>query len=520
MIKKSLGAAVLAASLIGCAGIDPAQSIAAQPAAATPSPTLTAVLNDDGSGVTLSKIGGQSTFDHALNGPGLEGICTGVVNGENYLFAFDDNGFLGQWWVSSDARRIDFVRQLPGTIELDDCHVHSDGHQLYALEEGMGLWAYPADPEAEVKRTLVERYQPWGKIDADVEAIEVVGKTLRLGTLSVALDTTSPSSLKHVSATIETDSVAHSGDAADDPAIWLNTARPEQSLILAADKRFGLRVYGLNGKETQAIPAGRINNIDLRNVTGRSDVAALAAGSNRTSQSVSFFTVAPNGKVRWLRDSELSLNLDDPYGLCMQKHDGQMSVFVNDKDGRYQQFHVTLAGDRVQTNLVREFNAKEQPEGCAGDDDNGRLFFGVEEVGLMEIPGSQTQITRFEEIAKADNTALHADVEGMDIYHCDEGGYLVVSSQGNDSYAVFDRLPPFNYRGSFRIVANYAQGIDGASETDGLAVHSGDFGSLFPHGILVVQDGRNVSPSENQNFKIVDWRVIENALGLSCPGSS
>jgi 3-phytase len=31
---------------------------------------------------------------------------------------------------------------------------------------------------------------------------------------------------------------------------------------------------------------------------------------------------------------------------------------------------------------------------------------------------------------------------------------------------------------------------------------------------MVAQDGRNVLPSENQNFKIVPWQAIANALKL------
>ncbi len=36
----------------------------------------------------------------------------------------------------------------------------------------------------------------------------------------------------------------------------------------------------------------------------------------------------------------------------------------------------------------------------------------------------------------------------------------------------------------------------------------------FPDGLLVVQDGRNLSPRERQNFKFVSWRAIAQTLGL------
>ena len=54
--------------------------------------------------------------------------------------------------------------------------------------------------------------------------------------------------------------------------------------------------------------------------------------------------------------------------------------------------------------------------------------------------------------------------------------------------------------------------IDGASETDGLATSNYNFGGEFSEGIFVVQDGRNIMPSERQNFKIVTGASLANAI--------
>lgn len=58
-------------------------------------------------------------------------------------------------------------------------------------------------------------------------------------------------------------------------------------------------------------------------------------------------------------------------------------------------------------------------------------------------------------------------------------------------------------------------GIDGVSETDGLDVTSVNLGEPWHQGMLVVQDGRNRMPVENQNFKYVPWSDIADQLGLS-----
>lgn len=67
-----------------------------------------------------------------------------------------------------------------------------------------------------------------------------------------------------VAATVETAPVPHTGDAADDPAIWINPSDPSQSTILGTDKLGGLAVYSLAGAQLQYRPDGEINNIDLR----------------------------------------------------------------------------------------------------------------------------------------------------------------------------------------------------------------------------------------------------------------
>ena len=59
---------------------------------------------------------------------------------------------------------------------------------------------------------------------------------------------------------------------------------------------------------------------------------------------------------------------------------------------------------------------------------------------------------------------------------------------------------------------NLPANIDGVSETDGLEISSLSFGDAFPNGVMVAQDGRNVMPSLNQNFKLVDATQIAQLI--------
>ena len=328
-----------------------------------------------------------------------------------------------------------------------------------------------------------------------------------------------PVNARTVLPSLETTPVASRGDAADDPAIWIHPRNPEASLVLGTDKRAGIEVYNLAGERVQSIPAGRTNNIDLRMLSESGNWSAVAAASNRSTNTISVFAIDYDGQVSWLRDNEVETGLNEIYGLCMFQNQVGLQVFVNDTDGRYQQWLlVPRSSDsdlpRFEAQLLREFSVPSQPEGCVADDANQRLFVGVEAEGVRVLAANHVQPAELQSIADVDGEILVADVEGMGLYLDGDGGYLVVSSQGNYSYAVYDRQPPYRYRGSFVVGNNSEAGIDGSQETDGLDISSILRTQIFPQGLLVVQDGFNTQPRHRQNFKFISWHELRNALDL------
>jgi len=155
------------------------------------------------------------------------------------------------------------------------------------------------------------------------------------------------------------------------------------------------------------------------------------------------------------------------------------------------------------------------PEGCAVHDETQTLYLGEEEYGIWMMPADGNRADEMVLLEANSKGHLTADVEGMDVYQGNSGElYLVVSSQGDNSYAVYDLNDNNAYKGSFRIADTEDGSIDGVQETDGLAVTSVRLNALFPQGMLVVQDGYNDLPTENQNFKLVSWQAIVEALGL------
>lgn len=328
-----------------------------------------------------------------------------------------------------------------------------------------------------------------------------------------------PAGVPLVSATVETVPVARAEDAADDPAIWINKANPAKSAIVGTDKKGGLYVYDLEGKPLQFLANGRMNNVDLREgfKLGGKDVILVTA-SDRTNKAIAIVTLDP--ETRQLTDVADGLqksDLSDPYGLCMyrSRKSGETYVFVNDPTGLVRQWRlVATPAGKVKAEVVRSFALNSQVEGCVADDDTGYLYIGEEDVGLWRFGAEPNAGDKKRAVALIkDNPAWKDDFEGVSIYRQAGGrGYIVVSSQGNNTYAVFDRQGANRYRGSFAIAPN-GKGIDGVSETDGLDVSSGALPG-YPQGILVTQDGYNVTPSENQNFKYTSWADIAAKLKL------
>lgn len=310
-----------------------------------------------------------------------------------------------------------------------------------------------------------------------------------------------------VHASGETEAVATTNaDAADDPAIWRNAANPAASLIVGTDKKAGLYVYDLDGKVRDFNNAGSVNNVDLAEHGGRIVVAA-SDRSDRANAQVALFALDGNaGKLTAL--GKVPAGAGEAYGICLYRTPDALYAFMVAKDGTIRQLALDMSGKTPQAKIVRTMKLGTQSEGCAVDADTGRLYVAEEDVGLWRFDARPDGPLEPVKIAAADGRQIVADAEGVAIAKDGSGGYLVVSSQGDNAYAVY-RLADDSYVGRFRI----APGTFGSTEeTDGIEIATGDFGPAFPDGIMIAQDGVNAPRA--QNFKLVRWDQIKAALGL------
>jgi 3-phytase len=317
--------------------------------------------------------------------------------------------------------------------------------------------------------------------------------------------------VESVVATVETDPVPNSGDAADDPAIWVHPDDPAKSTIIGSDKRGGIGVYDLAGKELQYIKAGLIDNVDLRQgfkLDGKS--VALVTGGNRQDNSIAILRVNPES--RQLENvAARTINTVEAYGSCMYRNPKTEKVyyFVTSKTGNVEQWELFDNGQgKVDGKKVRSFKVGGVIEGCVADDEFAKFYVSEEAVGIWKYGAEPEAGTARDQVDKTGSGGhLVPDVEGLAIAYGTNGtGYLIASSQGNHSYVVYRREPGHEFVKTFKIVADGQ--MDGAEETDGIDVITTPLGTAFPYGVFVAQDGFN--DRGNQNFKLVP---LERILG-------
>jgi 3-phytase len=321
----------------------------------------------------------------------------------------------------------------------------------------------------------------------------------------------SPLATVTVTAKVETQPVATMEDAADDPAIWRNPGDPAQSLIIGTDKRAGIHVYDLTGKQVSFTPSARLNNVDLRDVGGT--VGILVAASDRRDLAKAQMALFRLDTVarKLVPLTNLSVGPGEAYGMCLWRRmsDKALFGFVVMKDGRIDQVAIDLSDATPTGKVVRSMKLGTQSEGCVVDDRTGVVYVAEEDVGLWKFDAAPDGPVTATALAKADGKEIVMDAEGVALAPSGaDGGYVIVSSQGDNAYAVYT-LPEATYVGRFRIADGT---IDGVQETDGIELMLGDFGSQFSKGLFVVQDGDNMP--QTQNFKLVNWADVVMALGL------
>ena len=419
------------------------------------------------------------------------------------------------------------------------------------------------------------RFAPFNLLaDAEIDPLSEGGQFLSGFITVTPIDgnwTASVSGQEQVAALLTQPEPELLGDS-DDPAIWINPTNPEESLVIVTLKDGGLATFNLAGEIQQTIlpaPFGdiRYNNVDLLygvqvpafNPEGFF-TTDLAVVSDRENDSLAIFSINPTtGQlsditlplVGGVNDPDFSIfGVDDgeatAYGLATYHSPvtGRAYAFVTQADGN-QVAQLELIGGAsggrenfladqpaiadvsfIEAQVVRTIDLPvptgdpedSQSEGIVVDQELGYVYVALEdEVGILKFaaePDAGDDLTLVQTI---DADFLEADLEGLTLYYGANGtGYLIASSQGNNSFAIFTREGDNDYLGSFTVGDTGA--IDQVNESDGLDVTNVALGSIFPNGLFIAQDGANdpqnvVEDDEelennSTNFKFVDWAEV------------
>ncbi|MER5929036.1 phytase [Streptomyces sp. NPDC002054] len=308
-----------------------------------------------------------------------------------------------------------------------------------------------------------------------------------------------------VTATVETAPVSHSGDAADDPAIWVHPTDPARSVVVGTDKKGALEVYDMSGARIQRISGDYGNNVDLRGniVVSADDEAAGGNGAMHV------YRIDPaTRQLKRLKDIPTEVTA---HGICLYTSpvSGKLYAFPNSTSGRVEQWELAVSGDSVTATSVRLWDAGSAVEGCYADETSGKLYLGEEDTGVWVYgaePGAGTSRTRLDSTGSGGH--ITADTEGITA----AGNRIYVSSQGSNDFTVYDRASG-GYLGRFSVSNGTA--ADDCEDTDGIDATAANLGPAFPNGVFICQDGSNGSPgtSGNQNFKFVPLQRITARFG-------
>ncbi|HMP16389.1 MAG TPA: phytase, partial [Gemmatales bacterium] len=195
---------------------------------------------------------------------------------------------------------------------------------------------------------------------------------------------------------LETEPSRTNQDSFDDPAIWIH---PAQSLILGTNKKGGLHLFQLDGREVGvASPKAHPNNVDV--------IYGFPLGQKPTDLAISVCRDKQCPCVRvWKIDpatrtlEEISgpegikvFDGQEAYGSCVyhSRKTGRHYFFVNHKNGKYEQYVLEAGAEgQVKGTRVRTFQVGSQAEGCVADLETGALYVAEETVGLWRFSAEE-----------------------------------------------------------------------------------------------------------------------------------
>ncbi len=325
----------------------------------------------------------------------------------------------------------------------------------------------------------------------------------------------SPSKIESVlQPLIVTDTVF--GDT-DDPAIWINYANLDSSLVLGTDKhksKGGVYVFNLKGKidtNRSRLQLKRVNNVDIAyGFNFNKTKIDIAVATERDEQSIRVFAlpsmeIIDGGGIKVFEDDSLDL----PMGIALYKRerDGNIFAIVGRKDGPLSgylyQYMLYDSANTVKAKLVRKFgvySGKKEIESIAVDHQLGYVYYSDEQVGIRKYhadpDSADVQLAIFGE------NEFKEDNEGISIYTTtDKEGYILVSDQSANRFNVYARQGSATNPHEHQLIKRISFSTNNSDGSDVTSVELPGFkGGLF------------VAMSDNKTFQFYSWQQILERL--------
>lgn len=245
-------------------------------------------------------------------------------------------------------------------------------------------------------------------------------------------------------------------DDSDDPAIWINAAMPDSSLVIGTDKSSsngGLYVFNLDGKiDRQRSVTGlhRMNNVDIAyGLPWRDTTVDIAVATERDLNQVRVFSLPAmkaidGGGIEVFKgEAERA-----PMGIALYTRPSDKSIFAivgrksGPAEGYLEQYLLKDNGKGMVTGeLVRKFgkySGKKEIESIAVDNELGYVYYSDEQVGIRKYYADPEKGN--EELALFGQGQFKEDNEGISIYKFPDGtGYILVSDQSANKFNVYPR---------------------------------------------------------------------------------
>jgi 3-phytase len=318
-------------------------------------------------------------------------------------------------------------------------------------------------------------------------------------------------------------------DDADDPAIWINRAHPERSLIVGTNKVSApdgaLYVFGLDGAVRQIVkPLDRPNNIDIEyGLTTPDGPIDIAVATERHQSRLRVYRISENGlasidgggiKVLDGQTGERAM----PMGIALYRRprDGAIFAIVAPKTGATTnylwEYRLTFdaAAAVVRGTLARRFgnfSGTGEIEAVAVDDALGYVYYSDEEFALRKWHADPDASDANRELAVFGRDGFKEQREGIAIVGNPDGTGLIIVV---DQIARTSILRLFRREGQPGQPHNHDPAVavveTSADSTDGIEVTQTPLAGRFPRGLLAMMNSRG------RSFQLYDLGELMNAF--------